>query len=98
MASERDPYDVACAIVCRLGAHVVPDSVEDNTDSEIEFVGRVLSEEGCTPDVFTMLDERPGNSYWNGYEGFHGEWHYRLRRFRNRAPREVFSKAAGFGS
>jgi len=93
----RSDYDTACAIVCRLGKNVVPADVEDYSDDEIGFVARVLREESCTPAVFTWLDEKPGNSGWGGYQGLHGEWHYRLRRFRNRAPRDVFNKAVGFG-
>lgn len=91
----RDRYTVACAIVCRLGLHVAPPETIDDPDAEVAFVGRVLLEEGCTPDVFQLLDEKPGNSIWGGYEGLHGEWHHRLRRFRNKAPRELFNSALG---
>lgn len=90
---QRDSIKIAQAIVCRLGKNVAPPSTLDDGEKEIEFVGRVLAEEGCTPAVFQMLDEKPGKSIWGGYEGLQGEWHYRLRRFRNRAGRERFTAA-----
>ena len=94
-ARTTDAFNVALAIVCRLGRNVAPADTLDDAAAEIAFVARVLTEEGCTPGVFRMLDEEPGKSSWGGYEGLHGEWHYRLRRFRNGANREVFVAALG---
>lgn len=97
MKETRDPHDTALAIVCRLGKDVAPPETLTDRDAEIAFVGRVLTEEGCTPAAFRMLDEKPGRSSWGGYKGLHGEWHYRLRRFRNSAPRALFVAAVGYG-
>lgn len=78
-------------IVDRLGAPDAPMD-EDGDDPMIlnHFVCNVLlSENACRQD-FTLLDEKPGSSYWGGYrfrmkEGEPSrEWHWRLRRVRNR--------------
>jgi hypothetical protein len=95
--ADRSDHEIALAVVCRLGVKVAPPDSLTDRDAEIAFVGRVLTEEGCRPEVFRLLDEKPGTSSWGGYEGLHGEWHYRLRRFRNGAPRPLFNAAAGFG-
>ena len=78
------------AIVCRLGANVRPEF--EAPGDEGRFVLRVLREEKATIDDFFWLDEKPGNDAWNGYEGFHGEWHSILRRARNNREigREMF--------
>jgi hypothetical protein len=94
--ADRSTEETALAIVCRLGRKVAPEGTLDDRDAEIAFVGRVLAEEGCTPAAFWLLDEKPGRSSWGGYDGLHGEWHYRLRRFRNGAPRDQFDAAIGF--
>lgn len=95
--ADRSDYDTAIAIVCRLGKLVAPAETLTDRDAEIAFVGRVLTEECCRPAVFRLLDEKPGTSSWGGYEGIHGEWHYRLRRFRNGAPRDLFRAAVQAG-
>jgi len=92
---DRSDHDIAVAIVARLGRDVAPPRTLSDPDAEIDFVCRVLSEERCRPAVFRLLDEKPGGSTWRGYEGLHGEWHYRLRRFRNHAPRDLFNRAVG---
>lgn len=74
------------AVVTRLGDDVVPDfptHLQDTGETEMEFVGRVLREEGITYSDFRSLDESPGNYQIGGYEGYHGAWHHRLRRWRN---------------
>jgi hypothetical protein len=89
----RSESRICQAIVCRLGDEVRPEGLEHGTEAEYKFVARVLSEEGCTPTVFERLDSKPGHYEWNGYQGYHGEWHHTLRRFRNNASRELFNKA-----
>jgi hypothetical protein len=44
-------------------------------------VGEILLEHKVTPAEFIEMDERPGR--W-GYQINGREWHYKLRRFRNR--------------
>jgi len=93
---DRGDHETALSIVCRLGIDVAPAAtLEHASPALVEFVTRVLVEEGCTSSVFRMLDEGPGNDCWGGYDGLHGAWHHRLRQWRNVAPRDAFSRALG---
>ena len=75
-------YDRQLSVVCRLGVDCTPDYVTADPDELLGFVRRVLDEEHITYGDFVELDERPGQ-YPGGYGGLHGEWHFRLRQWRN---------------
>jgi len=77
-----DAYSRQLAVVARLGVEATPDYVAERPSYLFGFVERVLSEEGVTLSDFRELDERPGQ-YPGGYAGLHGEWHFRLRQWRN---------------
>ena len=92
---EITPRDRQLAVVCRLGVDCTPDYVRLDPDTHLlGFVARVLEEEHITYADFVELDERPGQ-YPGGYEGIHGEWHFRLRQWRNNAavPMTFFKEA-----
>jgi hypothetical protein len=67
------------AVIARLGMRATGPI---DPSELLNFVSRVLKEEGITRDDFNELDERPGQ-YSGGYNGPNGEWHFRLRRWRN---------------
>ena len=75
-------YERQMAVIGRLGVEVTPDYVTEDPDKLLGFVERVLDEEGITRDDFIELDSRPGQ-YDGGYNGLFGEWHFRIRQWRN---------------
>lgn len=52
-----------------------------NEQVDVLAVGRVLTEHAVTTVEFIHLDEEPGA--WGYRPGGLGEWHYKLRTFRN---------------
>lgn len=44
---------------------------------------------GREAGLFRLLDEKPGHSWWNGYDGPAGSWHWKLRRVRNARGRDL---------
>lgn len=56
-----------------------------------EKVAELMVEHGITHDIFYALDSYPG--HWGykrfGNSGNEGEWHFKLRQFRNRPENDL---------
>ena len=80
-------------IVDKLSA-LPDDDPEDQPEILNDRVRDVLLGERATMADFRFLDEKPGAAPGGGYRWGQGEWHWKLRRVRNRAGKALFGALA----
>lgn len=74
-------------VVTLLGEVDWPEDGEHIPEDAARAVLEIMK--GREAGLFRLLDEKPGHSWWNGYDGTAGTWHWKLRRVRNARGRDL---------